>query len=101
MDPGGLDGGGEWGDVADIMLARGVVQVADFVSGKETSTSEANLVFAAAATMATSLKSGTLETAEARADGATVRAELDRAFKLSSTVRGWMTATFGADGASR
>ncbi len=100
MDPAGLDGGGEWGDVADIMLARGVVQVTDFVSGKETSTSEANLVYAAAATMATSLKSGALKTTAARANGATVRAELDRAFKLSTTVRGWMTATFGADGAT-
>jgi hypothetical protein len=51
--------------------------------------------------MSASLLTGALKSEEARKDGALVRRELDRAFKLSTEMIGALTATFGADGAKK
>lgn len=91
-----LDSGGSWGYAVEVMARFGLARASAF--GSTGIMSDADLTNAALDTIIASLLDGPLKTPAARKDGALVRKELDRAFKLSAKVSASLTASFGADG---
>jgi hypothetical protein len=93
---GDLDSGGSWGLAVELILERGLVHEVDFLS--DAPLVDADAVTSAKAIVASSLVEGPLRTKAARADGALVRSELERAFQLGDRVSSALTAVFGQDG---
>ena len=87
--------GGTWATAVDLMSRYGIMNEADFIS--EEATEERSLHQSAALkAINESLKTGALSTAAARADRATIRAELDRVFGLHDDVKAQLDTAFGA-----
>jgi hypothetical protein len=93
-----LDSGGSWGSAVELALARGFVREPDFVG--DAAASDANATTAALKTLAASLTVGPLSSSTARRDGALVRRELERAFRLGAGVAAALTGVFGEDGSA-
>ncbi len=91
-----LDSGGSWGSAVELILARGLVRDPDFIG--DGAATDAKATGAALRTLATSLTSGPLSSSPARRDGALVRRELERAFRLGAGVAAALTRVFGEDG---
>lgn len=91
-----LQTGGHFSEGADLLDNYGLMKEGDFIYGErkdEMSTRQKT----ALAAIGDSLKNGALKTEEARRDRALVRAELDKAFGLTATMRRRLDATFGRD----
>lgn len=93
-----LDNGGSFGSAVELILQYGLVRASDF--NGDGAMQDANVEGNALKIMATSLKSGKLATAAARANATLVRSELDRAFSVSAAFSSEMTIAFGADGST-
>lgn len=91
-----LDSGGSWGTAVELVLARGLVRDPDFLG--DGASTDAKGTTAALATLATSLTRGALAKAHARADGALVRREIERAFGVRAAVARAIADVFGEDG---
>lgn len=91
-----LETGGNY-DVAGALVRRyGMMTEKDFVPA-EAEKEMSDLQKVALDTINASLKSGVLSTISARKDRALVRRELDKAWKLSSSVVGTLDKVFGKD----
>jgi len=89
-----IDTGGSWDSATYLIKRYGVVPEGKFISDEaeaEMSTQQAD----ALAAMNEELKEGSLSTPEARRNRKKVRAALDRAWGLSSSMKGQMTRVFG------
>lgn len=94
-DDGKIQTGGHWETANEIIDRYGLISEAEFVPAdalNEMSSRQAS----ALAAMELSLKSGVLSDPVKRADRATVRAELDKAWGLTDDVRAALDKTFGA-----
>lgn len=85
---------GSWRTGTNIAARYGWMLEGDFLPS-ETAVIRSARQAAALIAINTSLKSGALATDAARANPATVRAELDTAFGLDATVKGWLDQAFG------
>lgn len=90
--------GGSWGKAAELALAYGMVPHVAF-TGERSLDADAKIALEALTEVNASLKRGALKSRAARKDPVRVRRELDRAFKLSTTLIAAMDTAFGADGA--
>lgn len=91
-----LDSGGSWGYAVEVMARYGLARASAF--GGTGITKDADLTNAALDAIVASLLDGPLKTPASRSDGALVRKELDKAFKLSAQISAALTTSFGADG---
>jgi hypothetical protein len=87
--------GGWWHVAVNLMIRYGVLLEGDFIREEATAEMSARQSSALSAINA-SLKSGVLSSPEARRNRATVRAELDKAWKLSPEVIAQLDRAFGA-----
>ncbi len=85
--------GGSWGIGVELILRYGIMREADFIPEEAAAEMSARQKSALAAINA-SLASGALATSTARRDRALVRAELDKAWRLSPTVVANLDAVF-------
>ena len=86
--------GGSYATVVDLYLRYGLMTQAQFLPEEATAEMSARQSQALAA-INTSLKSGALSTSAARSNRATVRAELDRVWRLRPDAVGLLNAVFG------
>jgi hypothetical protein len=91
---GEVETGGFFGIAVEIMLRYGVMDEGSFIPSEAEAQTSARQEQALAAINA-SLTSGKLKTEKARADKALVRAELDKAWKLTPEVSGKLDTAFG------
>jgi hypothetical protein len=91
-----LDSGGSWGYAVEVMARYGLARASAF--GGTGVLKDADITNAALDAIIASLLDGPLKTPASRKDGALVRKELDKAFKLSAKVSASLTVSFGADG---
>jgi len=88
--------GGSYATVVDLYLRYGLMTQAEFLPEEATAEMSARQSQALAA-INESLKSGALSTSAARSNRATVRAELDRVWRLRPDAVGLLNAVFGAN----
>jgi hypothetical protein len=91
---GEIETGGFFGIAVEIMLRYGVMDEGAFIPSEAEAQTSARQEEALAA-INKSLKSGKLSTEKARADKALVRAELDKAWKLTPEVSAKLDTAFG------
>lgn len=92
--------GGTWGAAAELVARYGMVRkvtggAAPFASAETTVDADATLALDAMEAINASLKSGALKTKTARRNASIVRAELDRAFGVSSALATNLETVFG------
>jgi hypothetical protein len=92
-----IETGGFWDVANDIVLDRGVMPESKFVK-QDTKGEMSSQQATALSAVNKELKEGTLKTRDARKDRLAVRRALDKAFGLSSSVKGQLTKAFGQDG---
>ncbi len=92
-----IETGGFWDVANDIVLDRGVMPESKFVK-QDTKTEMSSQQATALAAINRELREGTLKGYSERSNRLLVRKALDKAFGLSSTVKGQLTKAFGADG---
>lgn len=92
---GEISTGGSYGTAAGIIDRYGIMSEKDFI-GEETEAEMSNRQSSALAAINESLKNGTLKDAAVRRDRAKVRAELDKAWRLSPAVIAKLDAVFTA-----
>ncbi|RLB58683.1 MAG: hypothetical protein DRI90_16435 [Deltaproteobacteria bacterium] len=91
-----LNTGGWWATAAELMRRYGMVDEGIFIPEEEEAARSARQSSAKSA-INTSLKDGVLKDADARRDGAIVRAELDKAWQLTPEMSEVLNTVFGAD----
>lgn len=96
LDKGQLNTGGWFGLAAEIMRRYGVMDEGRFIP-EEAEAARSARQSSALAAINESLKNGALKDPAARKDRKLVRAELDKAWGLSSTTIALLDNTFGAD----
>jgi hypothetical protein len=96
LEEGKVSTGGFFGEAAEILRKYGVMDEAAFIP-EEANSAESSRQSQALSALNASLASGALKDPKSRKDRALVRAELDKAWKLSAPVVGHMDAVFGKD----
>lgn len=96
LEDGKVSTGGFFGEAAELMRLYGVIEEGAFIP-EEANSAESPRQAQALSAINASLTSGALKDPAARKDKALVRAELDKAWKLSPAVVGHLDAVFGKD----
>ena len=96
LDKGQLSTGGWYGLAAEIIRRYGVITEGKFIP-EEAEAARSSRQSSALSAINTSLKSGVLADAAKRKDRKLVRAELDKAWGLSTATTALLDETFGAD----